>query len=154
MSAEKELRVRPIRNGTVIDRILAGQAMNVLKILGIKGASSDVVTMAMNVPSKALGQKDIVKIEDRELEEKELDKISLISPGATINIIRDFEVADKYQVELPEIVESMVKCINPNCISNTKEPVTSKFEVKKDPIQLRCIYCENIIMENIAEHLL
>ena len=154
MSAEKELRVRPIRNGTVIDRILAGQAMNVLKILGIKGAYSEVVTMAMNVPSKALGQKDIVKIENRELEEKELDKISLISPGATINIIRDFEVADKYQVELPEMVESMVKCINPNCISNTNEPVTSKFEVIKDPIQLRCIYCENVIIENIAEHLL
>jgi len=110
--------------------------------------------MGMNVPSKELGQKDIVKIENRELEEKELDKISLISPGATINIIRDFEVADKYQVELPEMVEGMVKCINPNCISNTKEPVISKFEVKKDPVQLRCIYCENIIMENIAEHLL
>lgn len=155
MTYKKELRVHPIRDGTVIDHIKAGQANNVLKILGITGASSAIVSMAMNVTSKTMQHKDIVKIENRELEENEVDKISLISPGATINIIRDFEVVEKYQVELPEIVEGMVKCPNPNCISNTSEPVTSKFLVTKDTlIRLRCVYCEHIITENIAEHLL
>lgn len=154
MNPRKELRVHPIRDGTVIDHINAGQAMNVLKILGITGSSSAVISVAMNVSSQDITIKDIVKIEDRELEDKEVDKISLISPNATINIIRDFGVADKHRVELPEMVESMVRCANPNCISNTNEPVTSKFEVKKDPIRLRCIYCEHIITENIAEHLI
>jgi aspartate carbamoyltransferase regulatory subunit len=153
VNSEKELRVQPIRDGTVIDHIKAGQAVNVLKILGITGTSSAMVSMAMNVSSKTLGYKDIVKIENRELEEKEVDKISLISPSATISIIRDFEVAEKYQVELPDMVEGLVKCANPNCISNTNEPVTSKFEVKKDPIRLRCVYCEHVITENIAQHL-
>ena len=154
MTQGKELRVHPIRDGTVIDHINAGQAMNVLKILGITGSSSAVISVAMNVSSQDIESKDIVKIEDRELKDKEVDKIALISPNATINIIRDFGVAGKHRVKLPEMVESMVKCANPNCISNTNEPVTSKFEVKKDPIRLRCIYCEHVITENIVEHLL
>ena len=151
MNTEKEMRVRPIRDGTVIDHIMGGQAMNVLKILGVKGTSSAVVSVAMNVPSKTQESKDIVKIENRELEQKEVDKISLISPNATINIIRNYEVADKHRVELPDMVEGMVKCVNPNCISNTNEPIISKFQVKKDPIRLRCLYCEHVITENIAE---
>lgn len=154
MIREKGLRVHPIQDGTVIDHIKAGQAMNVLKILGIKGTSTAVVSMAMNVPSKTMGHKDIVKIENRELEENEVDKISMISPSATINIIRDFKVVEKHHVELPDLVEGVVKCANPNCISNTNEPVTSKFLVKKDPVLLRCRYCEKIISSNIAEHLL
>jgi aspartate carbamoyltransferase regulatory subunit len=145
------MRVQPIRDGTVIDHIKGGQAMNVLKILGIEGTSSAVVSVAMNVSSKTYGTKDIVKIENRELEQKEVDKISLISPNATINIIRNYEVAEKHRVKLPDMVEGMVKCVNPNCISNTTEPIISKFQVKKDPVRLRCIYCEHIITDNIAE---
>jgi aspartate carbamoyltransferase regulatory subunit len=154
MNKQKELRVRPIRNGTVIDHIKAGQAMNVLKILGITGSSNAVVSAVMNVPSNTFGSKDIVKIETRELEAKEVDKISLISPSASINIIKDYEVVRKYKVELPDTIEGIVKCTNPNCISNTDEPVTSKFIVRNNPIQLRCIYCEHVISEHIANYLL
>ncbi|MCL7415356.1 MAG: aspartate carbamoyltransferase regulatory subunit [ANME-2 cluster archaeon] len=154
MTLKKEVRVHPIRDGTVIDHIKAGQAMNVLRILGITGSSSAVISVAMNVSSQDIGSKDVVKIENRELMEKEVDKIALISPNATINIIREFGVAGKHRVELPEMVESMVRCANPNCISNTNEPVSSKFEVKKGPIRLRCIYCEHVITENIVEQLL
>jgi aspartate carbamoyltransferase regulatory subunit len=153
-SLNKEMRVRPIKNGTVIDHITAGQALNVLKILGISGTTTAVVSVAMNVPSKVLGSKDIVKIEDRELEEKEVDRVSLIAPNATINIIRDFEVVEKYRVDLPERLEGVMKCDNPNCISNTSEPVISKFTVNKKPVELRCIYCEHVISQGITEHLI
>ncbi len=151
---EKEMRVRRIEHGTVIDHITAGQALNVLRILGISGTSKAVVSVAMNVPSGALGSKDIVKVEDRELEEEEVDRISLIAPNATINIIRDFEVIEKYRVDLPERLDGVVKCSNPNCISNTNEPVISKFLVNKKPVELRCIYCDHVISESIAEHLI
>ncbi|MCX9082052.1 MAG: aspartate carbamoyltransferase regulatory subunit [Candidatus Methanoperedens sp.] len=150
----KELRVRPIRHGTVIDHITAGQALNVLKILGISGTTTAVVSVAMNVPSKVMGSKDIVKIEDRELEQEEVDRVSLIAPNATINIIRDFEVIEKYRVDLPEHLEGVMKCDNPNCISNTSEPVISKFTVNKKPVELRCIYCDHVISEGITEHLI
>jgi aspartate carbamoyltransferase regulatory subunit len=151
---EKEMRVRRIEHGTVIDHITAGQALNVLRILGVSGTTSAVVSVAMNVPSGAIGSKDIVKVEDRELEEEEVDRISLIAPNATINIIRDFAVIEKYRVDLPERLEGVVKCSNPNCISNTNEPVISKFLVNKKPVELRCIYCDHVISEGIAEHLI
>jgi aspartate carbamoyltransferase regulatory subunit len=151
---EKEMRVRRIEHGTVIDHITAGQALNVLRILGVSGTTSAVVSVAMNVPSEAIGSKDIVKVEDRELKEEEVDRISLIAPNATINIIRDFEVIEKYRVDLPERLEGVVKCSNPNCISNTNEPVISKFLVNKKPVELRCIYCDHVISEGIAEHLI
>lgn len=151
---EKEMRVRRIEHGTVIDHITAGQALNVLRILGVSGTTSAVVSVAMNVPSGAIGSKDIVKVENRELEEEEVDRISLIAPNATINIIRDFEVIEKYRVDLPEKLVGVVKCANPNCISNTNEPVISRFIVNKKPVELRCIYCDHVISEGIAEHLI
>lgn len=153
-SLKKEMRVRPIKQGTVIDHITAGRALNVLKILGISGTSNAVVSVVMNVPSQAMGRKDIVKIEDRELKEEEVDRISLIAPNASINIIRDFEVREKYKVDLPDHLEGVIKCDNPNCISNTSEPVISKFTVNKNPVELRCIYCDHIISIDIAEHLI
>jgi aspartate carbamoyltransferase regulatory subunit len=64
---EGELRVKKICDGTVIDHIAAGNALAVLRILGIKGREGTVVSILMNVPSKTLGKKDIVKIEGREL---------------------------------------------------------------------------------------
>ncbi len=151
---EKEMRVRRIEHGTVIDHITAGQALNVLRILGVSGTTCAVVSVAMNVPSGAIGSKDIVKVEDRELKEEEVDRISLIAPNATINIIRDFEVIEKYRVDLPEKLVGVVKCANPNCISNTNEPVISRFIVNKKPVELRCIYCDHVISEGIAEHLI
>ena len=150
-----ELRVRSIKNGTVIDHITAGSALNVLKILGVKGGTRSIVSVVMNVPSKKLGSKakDIVKIEDRELNSDEVDKIALIAPNATINIIRNYEVVQKSSVELHDKIENIVKCPNLNCISNTNEPVTSKFAVIH-PLTLRCLYCERIIKNNIVEHLI
>ncbi|MCX9014713.1 MAG: aspartate carbamoyltransferase regulatory subunit [Candidatus Methanoperedens sp.] len=152
--SEKDMRVRRIEHGTVIDHIKGGQALNVLHILGISGSTKAVVSVAMNVQSDVLGTKDIVKVEDRELKQEEVDRISLIAPGATINIIRDFKVIEKHIVDLPEIIDGVVKCDNPNCISNSKEPVTSKFTVNKEPVELRCIYCDHMISEEIAEHLI
>lgn len=150
-----EIRVHPIKNGTVIDHINAGQALNVLNILNIPNAASGVISIIINAPS-VHGIKDVVKIEGRELNVEEVDKISLIAPKATINIIRNFEVSEKTHVHIPEKVDGVVKCINPNCISNSNEPVSSKFTVSTDgqKIILRCLYCERIISEDIGNHLL
>jgi aspartate carbamoyltransferase regulatory subunit len=153
--SERELRVKPINNGTVIDHIESGQALNVLKILGIGSHSKTVVSLLMNVPSGAMGAKDVVKVEGRELDPEEVDTIALISPGATINIIRNYEVAEKYRVGMPRKVVGIVRCGNPNCISNSNEPVSSKFMVESaDPVLLRCSYCEFVLDKNIADNLL
>ncbi|NPE29647.1 aspartate carbamoyltransferase regulatory subunit [Methanococcoides sp. SA1] len=151
----REIRVHPIENGTVIDHINAGQALNVLKILNIPTSSSRVVSVLINAPS-VHGRKDVVKIEGRELNVEEVDKIALIAPNATINIIRNFEVSEKDIVHIHSQIEGVVRCINPNCISNSNEPVTSKFAVSSNGRRtiLRCSYCERIISDDIGEHLL
>ncbi len=141
-SQAKELYVKKIRDGTVIDHISAGYALDVLKILGIDGRGGHVVSVAMNVTSKQQPKKDIVKVENRELKQDEVDKIALIAPGATINIIRDYEVAEKTRVKLPKTIGGIVRCANPSCVSNAGEPVAPRFMVEKeDPLRLRCYYC-------------
>jgi aspartate carbamoyltransferase regulatory subunit len=151
---KKELKVVPIKNGTVIDHIAAGQALNVLKILGIHATTDAALSVAMNVRSKQMGRKDIVKVEDRELKPEEVDKIALIAPRATINIIRDSEVVAKHQVFLPTTIEGIIRCANPNCISNAeREPVISRFTtVGESPLRFRCYYCERMI-EDISGYL-
>lgn len=153
MKEVKEMRVPPIKNGTVIDHITAGRAPKVLRILGITDEFSDVVSVAMNVPSKLLGKKDIVKVENRILESSEVHKIALIAPQATINIIKDCKVVKKEKVTIPSIIEGVIKCPNPNCISNTKEPLVPKFLVEDDG--LRCYYCERMIgKEEVDEYII
>ncbi|MFP3984495.1 MAG: aspartate carbamoyltransferase regulatory subunit [Candidatus Bathyarchaeia archaeon] len=140
--AETTLLVSKIKDGTVIDHITAGHALDVVKILGITGRTNGTVLIAMHVPSKQLGNKDIVKVEGRELEPEEVDKIALLAPHASINIIRDYEVIDKKRVKLPSVVRGIVKCGNPACISNSNEPVQPKFYVKiQEPLIIGCHYC-------------
>ena len=146
-----ELRVSKIRNGTVIDHVEGGQALNVLAILGIDGSSGEEVSVGMNVPSDRLGRKDIVKVEGRELSQNEVDVLSLIAPAATINIVRDFEVVEKHRVTRPEAVSGVLSCPNANCISTEDEPIESRFDVLEEGV--RCTYCETIIRESIAAHI-
>jgi aspartate carbamoyltransferase regulatory subunit len=127
----------------------------VLKILGISGTTDATLSVVMNVESGKLGKKDIVKVEDRELKEEEVNRIALIAPAATINIIRDYKVIDKRHVDLPDEIVNVVRCQNPNCISNTSEPVKSRMLVKaKNPVLLRCIYCEKPLTDRLAEYLI
>lgn len=142
----KTLRVSKIRSGTVIDHITSGHALDVIKILGITGMCGGVVTIAMNVPSKKIGKKDVVKIEGRELNPEEVDKIALLAPHATINIIRDYKVVDKKRVKLPKVIRGIIKCSNPACISNSNEPVQPTFYVEsEEPLLLKCHYCSYIM---------
>jgi aspartate carbamoyltransferase regulatory subunit len=151
MKKPREMKVKPIKNGTVIDHIKANKALSVLKILGLPSEES-AVTIAMNVKSSQMGSKDIVKIEGRELAPKEVDKIALIAPQATINIIRDYELVEKGKVNLLDEIHGILKCQNPNCITNTPEPVETRFFViGKGPVSLRCYYCERIMDEDETE---
>jgi aspartate carbamoyltransferase regulatory subunit len=146
-----ELKVSKIRNGTVIDHITAGMAPIVLRILGIDAGCSDTVIVAMNVRSQRLGVKDIVKVENRALKAEVVKKIAIVAPQATVNIIKEFEVIEKIPVELPAELIGIVRCSNRNCITNSGERVTSYFVVEsKDPLQLRCHYCETLVEGNEA----
>ena len=144
---KSELKIKAIENGTVIDHITANKALHILKILNLPDAETQNVTVAMNVSSSEIDRKDIVKIENRELDHKELNQIALIAPKATINIIRDFELVKKDKIILPDKITSILKCTNPKCITNYEnEPITPVFNViNKYPPVVRCHYCEKLI---------
>lgn len=145
MKENKDLRafkVFAIKNGTVIDHIKAGQALKIIQILKLY-ANDKIVSVGLNFPSKTQKFKDIIKVEERELTAEEANRVAILAPQSTINIIRDFDVVKKFKVQIPEQVEKIVICPNPKCITNN-EPMRTIFnvEVHKNDAKLRCKYCE------------
>ncbi|WP_297421746.1 aspartate carbamoyltransferase regulatory subunit [Thermococcus sp.] len=140
-----ELKIEVIPEGTVIDHIPAGRWLKVVEILGLTKPNDGTLLIASNVPSKKLGRKDIVKIEGRYLNEEEVNKIALIAPMATVNIVKDYKISGKFNVEIPDEIVGILRCPNPNCISN-HEYVAPKFRIEsREPLKLRCRYCERTI---------
>lgn len=152
VTEKKHLKVKSIKNGTVIDHITANRALSVLNILNLPDEDTSL-TVAMNVESPDMSRKDIVKIENRELSQDEVDKLVLIAPNATINIIRDYEITRKARLELKDEIRDVITCSNPNCISNSNEPIKTKFYVQsKKPVVLRCHFCERTMdLDDIEE---
>jgi aspartate carbamoyltransferase regulatory subunit len=146
---DDKLRIVKIHDGTVIDHIRAGKALEVLKILGITGETGNVVSLAMNISSGKIEKKDIVKVEHRFLKDEEVARIALVAPEATINLIENDKLINKYCVELPETLTDIMRCPNPRCVSNKeREPIISKYQViSRKPIQLKCLYCWTIVEE-------
>ena len=135
-------KVYSIEQGTVIDHIPDGKALDVLKILGVH--DEGILTIGMHFESGKHGKKDIVKIENKELSASESAKIALIAPTATVNIIRNGQCAQKIPLQVPERIIGVMKCPNPICVTN-HERVTTKFViVNKDPLLFTCNYCEKL----------
>jgi len=147
----KVLKVDPIKNGTVIDHIPAGRVQRVLAIL--KPRETDVVMMGMNFSSKAMKKKDIIKIEGRELTQNEVNSIALIAPHAKVSIIRDFQVAQKSTVQIPERIEGLVVCPNPKCITNAEPMLTIFNLVESSSRELACQYCERVFTADEMAHI-
>ena len=137
-------RVTAIKNGTVIDHIPSGQALKVLELLNLSGDTSVPVSLVMNVPSKKMGAKDIIKVEDRELTQSELDRLALVAPDSSIAIILAYSVAEKLNVNLGDEVINVVRCTFSNCITqNPREPLPHRLKViRTAPLALRCHYCQ------------
>lgn len=146
MKEAKELKVSALKNGTVIDHIPANKLFKVIDILGLDEIET-AITFGTNLESKHLGKKAIIKVAEKFFESHEINRIALVAPDAKLNIIKDYNVVEKKIVTVPDKIESIVKCMNPKCITNN-EPVTTKFNViTKKPISLKCHYCEKITDE-------
>jgi aspartate carbamoyltransferase regulatory subunit len=147
-----KLIVTKIQEGTVIDRIPPGKALKILEVLGIDANYPYTVALAMRVSSNVMSLKDVVKIKGKALNQSEIQKLSFIAPTATVNIIENYNVKEKIHLKIPEHVEDFINCLNPNCISNTHEPIVSSFDViSKEPIILRCVYCDRLIEQKYLD---
>ena len=149
MSDTRQLLVRRIKDGTVIDHIESGKALLVLRTLDITGKEGNVITVALNVPSSKHNKKDIIKVENRFLEKNETNKLALIAPHATINIIKDYKLVEKRKIQLPDSIIGVFKCTNLKCVTNSDEYIKPILNIiDKDKIVLRCKYCFRTLTVN------
>lgn len=147
------LAVAAIQNGSVIDHIPAGSALRLVKLLKL-AEHKNTVTLGLNLPSKSMGKKDLLKIEGRFLTQNEIHEIAVFAPHATINLIHDYKLKDKFTATLPEAIKGLLICPNKNCISHASD-VSSHFKVQtlRQEVILHCHYCESIYKkENLMEH--
>lgn len=144
---KEELAVAALRNGTVIDHIPSAALFKAVHILGIEHLGKSV-TIGNNLHSGKLGSKGIIKVADTEFDEHSLNRIAIIAPTAVVNTIRDYEVAVKRTVTLPDEVVGIVRCANPKCITN-HEPMKTRFGVSRKAdsgeVVLRCHYCSHSV---------
>jgi aspartate carbamoyltransferase regulatory subunit len=89
-----------IEEGTTIDHILPGKALDIIKTLGITPESGDPIVILLNVKSTKMGKKDVIKLENVKLDpEGVIAKINKIAPGATVDIIKHYEVVRKVKYQ-------------------------------------------------------
>jgi len=140
-----KLQVSAIKNGTVIDHIPAKHLFKVISILNLDNIKTQI-TFGTNLESKKLGYKAIIKLSEIYFKDEDINKIALIAPHANLNIIKDFKVTTKRQVEVPDQIKGIAKCGNPNCITNNDNVNTIFYVLPKDKekVALKCHYCEKI----------
>ena len=137
----KNLKVKKIKNGTVIDHIPAGYGLKILEYI-IEPNSDLITVIGMNFESQKMGKKDVIKFEGY-LDKKQIEKISLIVDDATINIIKNWEIREKYKVDSLEIYEGIAKCQNPMCITNDPQERMGYTDIVKRDGMLYCYYCDH-----------
>ena len=147
---KKQLSISAIHEGTVIDHIPTDATFKVVEILQLQN-HHDVVSIATNLQSKSMGKKAIIKVGGKSLTENEVNKIAIVAPDATVNIIKNFSVKEKIKVTTPDVVDNVVKCSNPMCITNHEKIATKFYVVKKDPLKIKCHYCERSMGKNDLE---
>ena len=142
--SRKELVVSALENGTVLDHIPAKNVYKAIDLLNLRGVESQI-TIGINLASKLYGQKGIIKIADKFFEDEELNKLALIAPKATVNVIRDFKVVEKKKITMPNEIIGIAKCMNQKNVTN-HQPIKTRFTTiaKGDEISLLCHFCEKI----------
>ena len=138
---KEELQVAALQNGTVIDHIPTDKLFTIVNLLGLQNSDSKI-TIGYNFSSKKLGKKGIIKVADRFFSDEEISRLSVVAPNVQLNIIRDYEVVEKKQVIMPDVVKGIAKCGNPQCITNNEPMATIFHVIDKENGVLKCHYCE------------
>jgi aspartate carbamoyltransferase regulatory subunit len=146
VSERPTIKVSALSRGTVLDHLHAGTALRALRVLALPPGLT--VTVGMHLASARHGKKDIIKIEGHELTPDAAAKVALLSPEATLSIIRDYKVVEKLKLEPPSRFRGLLRCPNPACIVHGERAPGSFVVVSRDPVSVSCEYCERAIGEN------
>ena len=145
-----KLLVEAIANGTVIDHIAPGQAMNILRLFNFIGKHNQI-TVGFNLKSGEMGAKDIIKIADVTFSPSETEQLAILAPDATVNSIKDYKVVDKYKLRLPNEIKGAFECPNSNCITHVEKGAPARFSIFKEEgqVMMRCHYCERVFARKV-----
>ena len=138
---KQALQVAALRNGTVIDHIPSESVFTIIRLLGLEHMTNNI-TIGYNLESEKLGTKGIIKIADKFFGDDEVNRIAVVAPNIVLNIIKDYMVVEKKEIHLPNNLKGIVKCANPQCITNNEPMTTLMHVIDKKQCILKCHYCE------------
>lgn len=144
--------VRPIRDGIVIDHICKGESPEEIRrhmILIRRVMELDALKGGEWVSQSADGRyKGIIfRPGNFTLSHTQIKRLSAVTPGCTLNIIKDGKVVEKYRTSLPPRIYNFddLMCRNEACISNDSqsEHVQAMFRRTHDG-RYSCAYCGRV----------
>ena len=137
------LQITSIKNGFMLDHIKAGMGVKIFRYLHLDKLGNQVA-LIINADSKKMGKKDIIKIEN--IEEINYTVLGLLSPGITINEVRNEVIVSKIKPELPGQIQNILLCENANWITSQEKNIPHNFTlVDREKGSYKCEYCEQII---------
>jgi len=142
----KEQKITRIENGLAIDHLNPGTAWKIAQLLHLYDHGGRV-SLGDGYDSGKVegGQKGFLKIEGRTLSNYEINLIALVAPNATVNVIQEGNVVDKRKVEIPGMLEGIVSCANPACVSNKEgEQFPPRINYDSYKSLFSCHYCRHI----------
>lgn len=149
----KTLSVSAIENGSVIDHIPAGQGLRIVRLLGLE-QHQKCMFLGLCLPSLRYEEKDLIKVVDWKLCPDHANQVALLAPEATVSIIRNYDIQEKYRVCLPETLRNVLRCPNLSCVSR-HEPIDSLFHLNQSRgrVVVTCHYCDQACDEHQLSYL-
>lgn len=142
------LNVGKIEEGFVLDHIKAGKSLSIYEHLQLDKLDC-TVAIIKNARSGKLGKKDILKVEC-DINTLNLDVLAFIDHSITVNVIKNGEIVEKRDLELPKQIKNIIKCHNPRCITSIEQGLPHIFVLADEQKEIyRCKYCEEKYSEKM-----
>ena len=150
MEQYNKLQVEAIKCGSVIDHIPAKIGFKLLTLFRLT-ETEQRITIGLNLPSKKIKKKDIIKLENTFLTDEQINQLAICAPYVTVNHINNYQLVGKIFPVLPDYIEATLMCPNINCISHSNA-IKSSFKLKKRKknINLKCKYCEKEFVQDVV----
>jgi aspartate carbamoyltransferase catalytic subunit len=144
-----DVSIRPIRhNGVVIDHLAPYLEDVLVRILRVKERRDIYRAATVKSVSHPEHVKGMLMIEDREFNDEELRAIAAVSPGCTVNIVKESQVEKKVRLRLPARIYGLhqISCPNNGCITRAEhEESVAPIMMRVTRDSVRCYFCDQLM---------
>jgi aspartate carbamoyltransferase len=142
--------IKPIANGIFIDHVCKGENTKEIwkhiklmhEILEIYDSGS--ISVGESKKNKGI-YKGLIAIPNyHNFNYKDIKRLSAISPGCTLNIIKENKVIEKYRLSMPPMIYGFehTYCKNENCITSDIFENVKPIFYRSNNITFMCKYCD------------